>query len=471
MKVELLGNCDQETLEKRIQSVAAAGKLSRFKGNVFEVLESCNEYEKNLRLIKRIIGMGHKSIIEHDYLVFALCDVSPIIEQTIIGNRLTSFTVKSRREVDFRTVGYYVPEFRDENLQIHSKNEELKEKYKEHMQYLFNAYGKIVDAGVSVEDARFILPYSYHSNLIMGLDARELEKMICSLRYGRLSRIQELKELGDKLFEIVKKQVPYLTELIENSNSNSENQFAYLENNTERPEIKIIDKPRILSYTPNADDIIIKSNIMYHYQCTEQEAETIIEELEKSDKNAKEKIMDNILHKEECRELEQVNFTIQIPISLSILTHLTRHRMHSLLVPEFVPLWNMKNYITPDTVRENANEIYEEAARKNIEMFEYFKSEKIAEEDLIYFYIGAQMLNVLTTIDARNLKWILRLRCCNKAQWQIRKIAQEINGQVKKLTPLLGKGLGATCMTDRYCGEGKECCGLINKLLEADKNK
>ena len=39
---------------------------------ISEVLENCNDYEKNLKLIKRIISMGHKSIIEHDYLVFAI---------------------------------------------------------------------------------------------------------------------------------------------------------------------------------------------------------------------------------------------------------------------------------------------------------------------------------------------------------------------------------------------------------------
>ena len=76
--------------------------------------------------------MGHKSIIEHDYLVFAISDVTPIIEQTIIGNRLTSFTIKSRREVDFRTAGFYTPEFRDSNLNIHPQNEQLKEKYQKH---------------------------------------------------------------------------------------------------------------------------------------------------------------------------------------------------------------------------------------------------------------------------------------------------------------------------------------------------
>ena len=79
------------------------------------------------------------------------------------------------------------------------------------------------------------------------------------------------------------------------------------------------------------------------------------------------------------------------------------------------------------------------------------------------------MLNVVTTMNARNIQWVCRQRCCNKAQWQIRYIANDIQKQVKEVAPLLGKGLGATCMTDRVCNEGRECCGLIDKLLEADK--
>lgn len=471
MRIELLGGSTKEELESRIQRVAAAGKLSRFNGNVFEVLDSCNDFESNLKLIKRIIKMGHKSIIEHDYLVFALCDVTPIVEQTIIGNRLTSFTVKSRREVDFRTAGFYTPEFRNKNLEEHEKNEELKKKYNEHMQYLFNTYGEIVDKDVNVEDARFILPYCFHSNIIMGLDGRELEKLVISLRNGRLSRIQELKELGDRLYEIIKEEVPYLKVSLKNVEIQNENQFEYIESISKRPKIKILDKPKILSYTPNADDVVIKSNIMYHYQCSEEKADEILKEMIKKDEHAREKIMNNILHKEERRELEQVSFSFQIPISLSILTHLTRHRMHSLLVPEFIPMWDMKNYVTPVTVKNKANDIFQEAIEKNMKMFEEFKDAGVAEEDLIYFYVGAQMLNVVTTMSARTLQWILRLRCCNKAQWQIRFIAQEIARKVSEVAPLIGKGLGPTCITDRYCGEGRECCGLIDKLLEADKNK
>lgn len=470
MKIELIGGCNKEELETRIQKVAAAGKLSRFKGNVFEVLESCNNYEKNLNLIKRIISMGHESIIEHDYLVFAICDVTPIVEQTIIGSRLTSFTIKSRREVDFRTAGFYVPEFRTKDLKPHPKNEEIKEKYVKHMKYLFNTYGNLVDEGINVEDSRFILPYSFHSNIIMGLNARELKKMVLSFLYGPLSKISELNKLGNEFYNIIKKYIPYLEEQISAYTPKVEEPFEYLESLSCRPNVKILDKPHLISYTANSDDVILKSSIMYHFQCSESEATEIMCNLEKKDKDFKAKYMNIILHKEENRELEQVNFTFQIPISLSILTHLTRHRMHSLLVPEFLPLWNFENYIVPATIKAKPEleKMFIEAHDRNIEVLEEFKSLNISDTDLIYFYLGCQMLNVVTSMNGRTLQWILHLRCCNKAQWQIRGIAKEIAKQVKEVSPLLGKGLGATCVTDLICNEKRESCGLIDTLLKAN---
>ena len=268
MKISLIGGFDKNLLEQRIQKVAAAGKLSRFKGNVFEVLDSCNDYEKNLNLIKRIIGMGHKSIIEHDYVVFAICDVTPIVEQTIIGNRLTSFTIKSRREVDFRNAGFYIPSLRDTDLNIHSDNEKLQKKYTSHIEFLFNTYSEFVDSNIKSEDARFILPYSFYSNIIMGLDARELEKLTISLLYGPLSKISELKELGDKFLEIIKINIPYLFDSIQNYDNTkiNEDPFSYLEKISETKDVKIQTVPRLLDYTKNPDDAILISSIMYHFQ-------------------------------------------------------------------------------------------------------------------------------------------------------------------------------------------------------------
>lgn len=339
------------------------------------------------------------------------------------------------------------------------------------MQSLFNNYGNFVDNGISVEDARFVLPYSYNSNIIMGLNGRELEKLVVSLLYGNLSKMSELKELGTHLYNIIKEYVPYLVDGIEEQEEKNENSFEYLENNVKRPKIEILDKAKLISYTPDADDTVIDSYIMYHYQCSKEQAKEIEKELEQKDKNYKEKIMDIILNKEERRELEQVSFTFQIPISLSILTHLTRHRMHSLLIPEFTPMWDLNNYVIPETIRNKGlDELYVSLFKKNMEVYEEFKKEDVLEEDLIYFYLGGQMCNVVTTMNARNVQWICRLRCCNKAQWQIRYIAKEMAKQVSNVAPLIGKGLGPTCITQHVCNEGRESCGLIDAILKKEKD-
>ena len=155
MKLVMLGNDTKEGIEKRLQIVASAGYLSRAEGTVTEVYESREDYEANLKLARSVVGLGHKSISEHDYIVFAIEDVTPIIEQIIIGYRLTSFTIKSRRNVDFRNVGFYVPTFKDKDGNILKNNEELQAEYVTYMQSLFNKYGSLVDEYLPIEDCRY----------------------------------------------------------------------------------------------------------------------------------------------------------------------------------------------------------------------------------------------------------------------------------------------------------------------------
>ena len=80
-------------IERRTNIVATAGRLSRFAGTVFEILETIEgrDFEKNVEFAERVISMGHDSISDHDYCVFAIQDVSPVIEQTIIEERFSSF--------------------------------------------------------------------------------------------------------------------------------------------------------------------------------------------------------------------------------------------------------------------------------------------------------------------------------------------------------------------------------------------
>lgn len=162
-------------ISRHNEVVASARSLSRFKGDVNEILAIREDkiLEQNTKYAGNIMGMGHYSISNHGYLVFSIKGVTPIIEQIIIEERYAFFTIKSRREVDFSKVGYYISKFRD-----YIEDNSLYDEYKDYMDDLFMKYKYFADRGISLEDARFILPYSFYSNIIMGVDVHTLMNMI-----------------------------------------------------------------------------------------------------------------------------------------------------------------------------------------------------------------------------------------------------------------------------------------------------
>lgn len=475
MKVVMLGNNTKEEIEKRLQIVASAGNLSRADGTVTQVLETHNDYESNLKLARAIVGYGHKSISEHDYLVFALEDVTPIIEQIIIGYRLTSFTIKSRRNVDFRNVGFYVPDFKDKDGNILPNNVKLQNEYRAYMQSLFNKYGELVDEEIPVEDCRYILPYCYHSNIIMGCDANELLNMTSDMLYGKISQITEVRELGEKLATMIKDYVPYLSRALDKESDKKyyDDKLAFLDNlvtEIEFPQqVKLLDEVEMTFYTENADWKVLVSTLMARYQYTYEQAEEILFEL-RHNEDIKRRIMQAIINSKQQRELEQVSFSYQIPISLAVLTHITRHRMHSLMVPEFTRM-ELGNYVTPATVAKAHKEEYDEIFANNKLMQESFIQEGVRPEDLVYFLLSGNACNITTTMNGRTLEWISRMRCCTKAQWEIRDIANKMVEEASKVAPLIGEGLGPTCKVFGYCNEGKDSCknrGVVIKTKKKD---
>ena len=474
MKLVMLGNDTKEEIEKRLQIVSAAGNLSRADGTVTQVFESRNDYESNLKLARAVVGYGHKSIAEHDYLVFAIEDVTPIVEQTIIGYRLTSFTIKSRRNVDFRNVGFYVPEFKDKDGNVLENNEELQQKYSTYMQTLFDKYGDLVDDAIPVEDCRYILPYSYHSNIIMGCDCNELLRMTSDLLYGKLSNIDELRDLGEKFKAMILEKAPYLSRALDKEEGKEyyNDQFSYLDDyvaQTEMVDGKLLDKVHMTNYNNNGDWVVLCNIIMNRYQVSREKAEEILHELGHYESGIKRKMMQSLIHSKNQRELEQVSFSFEIPISLAVLTHITRHRMHSLLVPDFVPMWNMENYVTPETVAKDHEEEYHEIFANNALMVDYFKEQGVRDEDLIYFYLSGNACNIYTTMNARTLEWISRMRCCNKAQWEIRGLVNQMVSEASRVAPLIGEGLGPYCKVEGFCPEGKDSCkarGVVVKGLK-----
>ncbi len=462
-------------IERRTNIVATAGRLSRFAGTVFEILETIEgrDFEKNVKFAENVIEMGHDSITDHDYCVFAIQDVSPVIEQTIIEERFSSFTIKSRREVDFSQVGFYVPDFHDEEGNILPNNESLKEKYKNYMQTLFDKYAIFDAAGIKKEDARFVLPYCYYSNIIMGIDAHTLKDLIIKCTKTKYAKIQELREFGERLYEIAKENVKYIIPEIDKVPVNLTDPVdEYLNEVIGDNSYEVLDRPKLLTSSENIDDTILISSIMRRYQFDKEKATKIYNELVESIPDFKTELMRKIAFEGDKLELSQVSFEFQIPLSFAVLTHLTRHRTHHIMVPDFAPIVDLFQYKTPPKIAANPElkELFDDIYTYNKIMYDNFKNAGVRDEDLVYFTLSGHLINVLSNLDGRTIEHILGLRECSKAQWETQAMAHGIHNEIDTIpgAEIYSSILGSTCMTQGYCKEGKESCGKIDAI---NKNK
>ena len=113
----------------------------------------------------------------------------------------------------------------------------------------------------------------------------------------------------------------------------------------------------------------------------------------------------------------------------------------------------------------------EEIYDKNYQMYLEFKEKYgVCDEDLIYFTLSGNMVNVISNMDGKTVEHILGLRECSKAQWETQAMAHGIHKEIDKLphAEIYSSILGSTCMTQGYCKEGKESCGRL--LLQKKDN-
>lgn len=102
----------------------------------------------------------------------------------------------------------------------------------------------------------------------------------------------------------------------------------------------------------------------------------------------------------------------------------------------------------------------------------YSAIEKEAIEDARYVFPNACETKIVMTMNARSLLHFFNVRCCNRAQWEIRAMADEMLKECKKVAPTLFKKAGPDC-TFGKCGEGSMSCGhprkpedLVGKMQE-----
>ena len=164
--------------------------------------------------------------------------------------------------------------------------------------------------------------------------------------------------------------------------------------------------------------------------------------------------------------VEHASFTFGIEgVSRSLLAQITRHRIASFSVQsQRYVAENQFTYVVPPEIAEipEAKEEYLRAMEEDQRHYESL-TEKKAIEDARFVLPNACTTKMICTMDARSLLHFFSLRCCNRAQWEIREVAEQMLWLVKNVAPHLFAKAGPDCLYGA-CPEGKMCCGKAEEV-------
>lgn len=180
--------------------------------------------------------------------------------------------------------------------------------------------------------------------------------------------------------------------------------------------------------------------------------------------------------------LEHASFTFAIEgVSRSLLAQITRHRIASFSVQSqrYVSEHSQKNddavfdYIVPPQIEalgEKEVALFAEQMATIQKWYDDWVSKlggkgEASQEDARFVLPNAAETKMIVTMNARELLHFFSLRCCNRAQWEIRELATQMLKIVKKVAPHMFSHGGPDCLKGA-CPEGKMSCGKRAEVIE-----
>ncbi len=253
-------------------------------------------------------------------------------------------------------------------------------------------------------------------------------------------------------------------------------------------------KVTLLQHTPDPEKIVAAAAKLCY---SDSGVENILDGL---DNEKTEKFLNMLMSLGHASPIEHVTFTFGIEgVSRALLAQFTRHRIASYSVKsQRYVKEGMFEYIVPPEIEKNEKakalfiktmendqkayddlvEIlfkkhFDDLIEKGVdEKSAKTKAEKTAIEDARFVLPNACETKMVVTMNARSLINFFHHRCCTRAQWEIRALADEMLKLVKEVAPTLFKHAGPSCVGGP-CPEGKMTCGealnMRKKYLSEEK--
>ena len=152
--------------------------------------------------IQRWLEIGHESMIEHASATFFIRG-SRAMTHELVRHRIASYSQRSQRYVREKEVSYVDPPELEQS-------EVAKTVYHDAMDAAWEAYGKLLAAGMKPEIARYVLPNACYTQIICTWNFRELRHLI-KLRTSPRA-LPEIRAVASRLLDIMKVQAPQVFE-------------------------------------------------------------------------------------------------------------------------------------------------------------------------------------------------------------------------------------------------------------------
>ena len=108
---------------------------------------------------------------------------------------------------------------------------------------------------------------------------------------------------------------------------------------------------------------------------------------------------------------------------------------------------------------------YHDAFAKMKNLYDYLKEQVCSEEQLVYCQMSGNTLDIVSSMNGRELLLFFKLRTCSRAQWEIREYAVEMLRQLRKISPRIFSRFGPSCYFSS-CPEGALSCGKPDEIKE-----
>lgn len=184
--------------------------------------------------------------------------------------------------------------------------------------------------------------------------------------------------------------------------------------------------------------------------------------------------LEKIMESGHLSVLEHASFTFAIEgVSRVLLAQLTRHRIASFSVQSqrYVSLADTFAYIVPPAIKnlgEAAEARYHAQMAQMHEWYTQWQQElgakgESSNEDARFVLPNACETRLILTMNTRELMHFFELRCCSRAQWEIRALATEMLRLCKEKAPVLFANAGPGCLRGG-CPEGGKSCGKAQEV-------